>query len=95
MRILSRKKEAIKGIEGYIDVLISSKSIQLVAKRKAIDHAIDMIASTISKCEIKYYKYNRAKSKVIETIDDDIYHKLNIQPKDNEKGTSFFYRVVN
>lgn len=93
MGILSRKKEAIKGIEGYIDVLISTKSIQLVAKRKAIDHAIDMIASTISKCEIKYYKLNHGK--IEETINDDIYHKLNIQPNDNEKGTSFFYRVIN
>lgn len=93
MGILTRKKQVQKGIEGFIDVLISAKSIQLVAKRKAIDHAIDMIASTISKCEIKYYKLNHGKVK--ETVNDDIYYKLNIQPNYNEKGTSFFYRVIN
>lgn len=95
MGILTRKKQAEKGIEGFIDVLLNAKSIQLSSKKKAIDHAIDMIASTISKCEIKYYKYNTQKRKIEETTNDDIYYKLNIKPNDNEKGTSFFYRVIN
>lgn len=93
MGILSSLKNVFKGKQGLVDVLITEKTIQLSAKGKAINHAIDMIASSISKCEILNYQFNN-KLKKIEPVKDVIYYKLNLQPNDNEGGTEFFYRVV-
>lgn len=99
MGILKSISNAIKGKNGvleydaYIESLIQAKSMQLVSKKKAIDHAIDMIASTISKCSIQCYEMN-LKTKKIEEVKGEIYYKLNVQPNKNEQGTSFFYRVI-
>ena len=93
MGILKSLKNVFKGEQGFIDVSFKEKTIQLSAKGKAINHAIDMIASSISKCEIQNYKFNN-KLKNIEAIKDEIYYKLNLKPNDNESGTEFFYRLV-
>lgn len=82
-----------KSEEGFIDMIIGLKGQQLSVKNKAIGHAIDMIASTISKCELKVYEYKN-NIKKIEIAKNEVYYKLNIKPNDNEHGTEFFYRVI-
>lgn len=76
----------------YIDILTGSTSKEIHVKSLAIGHAIDLIAKTISKSEIKVYRKDKNK-KIIEKI-DDVHYKLNISPNPNEQGTAFFYRVV-
>ncbi len=79
--------------KGFIEWIIGEKSKQLAIKKAAIEHAIDLIARTISKSEIQLYRYDKKTKKVKPKI-DDCYYKLNIRPNPNEYGTSFFYRVV-
>lgn len=80
-------------VDNFIDFITNKKSKQLAIKEKAIEHAIDLIARTISKSEIQIYRYDSKKKKV-EPKTDEYYYKLNIKPNHNEYGTSFFYRVV-
>lgn len=80
-------------VNNFIDFITNEKSKQLAIKEKAIEHAIDLIARTISKSEIQIYRYDSKKKKVEPKI-DEYYYKLNIRPNHNEYGTSFFYRVV-
>ena len=80
-------------VNNFIDFITNAKSKQLAIKEKAIEHAIDLIARTISKSEIQVYRYDSKKKKVEAKI-DEYYYKLNIKPNNNEYGTSFFYRVV-
>lgn len=56
-------------------------------------HAIDLIAKTISKCEIQVFEQNK-ETKKIEKTKNDIYWRLNIQPNFNENGTMFLYKLV-
>lgn len=77
----------------FIDYILQTKAKQLSIKSWAINRAIDLIAKTISKSEIKVFRYNSKNKKVEETL-DDIYYKLNIAPNVNEVATSFFYRVI-
>ncbi len=56
-------------------------------------HAIDLIAKTISKCEIEVHALD-SKDKKIKEVKDDLYWRLNIQPNYNENGTSFLYKLV-
>ena len=79
--------------DGFIDYIINQKSKQLSIKKKAIEHAIDLIARTISKSEIQIYRYDNKQKKIIPKI-DEYYYKLNIKPNNNEYGTAFFYRAV-
>lgn len=81
-------------VELFLDTILGIKSEQLKIKQLAIEHAIDLIARTISKCEIKYYKYDSKTNKVIEDKNNDTYYKLNIKPNENEVATSFFYMVI-
>lgn len=80
-------------IRSYVDILLANKAKQLYVKEMAIHHAIDLIASTISKSEIKVFRYNKQQKKITE-IKDDVYYKLNVKANDNEVGTSFIYRVI-
>lgn len=81
-------------IENYfLDAFLGELSKELFIKEMAIEHAVDMIAKTISKSEIKIFRYDKKKGKVNETI-DDIYYRLNIRVNPNEEASSFFYRVV-
>ena len=77
----------------FFDWIIAEKTKQMHIKKMAIEHAIDMISRTISKCEIKFYQYDSKKKKVIECKNSDTYYKLNIKPNENEVATSFFYMV--
>jgi HK97 family phage portal protein len=80
-------------VGSYIDILLANKAKQLCVKEMAIEHAIDLIASTISKSEIKVFRLNKKINKIVETK-DDVYYKLNIKANDNEVGTSFIYKVI-
>lgn len=90
------KKKIIKtkdGLQDFIDLLIAAKSQQLKVKAHAIEHAIDLISKTISKSEIMVYRQDVDNK--IKPLKNDEYYVLNIQPNDNEQGTSFFYNVLN
>ena len=56
-------------------------------------HAIDLIAKTISKCEIQVFGKNKD-TKKIEEKKNDIYWSLNLQPNYHENGTRFLYKLV-
>lgn len=94
MGIFTRKNNETDEMEMFFDYILKEKQNQLNIKKFAIEHAIDLIAKTISKCEIKYYRYDSTKKKVIEDNKCDTYYKLNIKPNKNEAATSFFYMVI-
>ena len=79
-------------LKDYIDFLTRSLSKKTEVKKLAIEHAIDLIAKTISKLEIQVYKKN--KNQKIESIKNDTYYKLNIKANPNEYSTTFFYNVI-
>ena len=72
-----------------IDVLTVCQTQKLAIKKNAIEHAIDLIARIISKCEIEHYKYNSNKHKLDRIKSSDIYYRLNIKPNDNEIAPTF------
>lgn len=94
MGIFSAKNKETDKMEMFFDYILQQKEKKLSIKKFAIEHAIDLIAKTISKCEIKYYKYDSIKKKIIEDNKCDTYYKLNIKPNKNEAATSFFYMVI-
>ena len=77
----------------YIDIITGKSSKELKTKALAINHAVDLIAKTISKSEIKVYRYNQKNKKIEPTI-DQVYYKLNVRPNPNEDGSTFFYNVI-
>lgn len=77
-----------------IDILVLNQTAKLSIKKNAIEHAIDLIARTVSKCEFEYYKYNSKSKKLEKTKKNDTYYKLNIKPNDNELSTIFTYNIV-
>ena len=81
-----------KNIDNFIDVILGMKSKQLQTKYHAIEHAIDLIAKTISKSEIQVYQKNK-QGKIV-SQKNNIYYALNVAPNNNEFGTSFFYKVL-
>ena len=90
----SRAKRLQVDLNDYIDLLISLKTRQLSIKKKAIEHAIDLIAKTISKSEIQLYRYNSTDKKVKPVKNDSYYYKLNVKPNPNELATTFFYNII-
>ena len=80
-----------KKMEEFISAIFFAKKKQLEIKRHAIEHAIDIIAKTISKSEIQIYRLNPENGKVQKNGSDLEYYKLNIRPNENETATSFFY----
>ena len=58
------KKNEYSELLTYVDFLISAKKKQLLIKKHAIEHAIDMIAKTIAKSEIQMYLYNSETQKI-------------------------------
>lgn len=86
-------EESSNEYELFFNWIFGEKAKQLHIKKLAIEHAVDMIAKTISKCEIKHYVYNSKNKKVQETKNSDTYYKLNVKPNENEVATSFFYMV--
>lgn len=88
-KILHQDKEG-----NLIDILVLNQTAKLSIKKNAIEHAIDLIARTVSKCEFEYYQYNSKSKKLEKTKKNDTYYKLNIKPNDNELSTTFTYNTV-
>ena len=84
-KILNQKKEE-KDLIDFLDNLIFVKNKQLEIKRHAIEHAIDLIAKTISKSEIKVYRRKNGK---IQSVKNEEYYKLNVK-----KQLHFFIRLL-
>ena len=74
------------------DILISNKNFDNYIYTIAEAHAIDMIARTISKCEIQTFELE--KNKNVKNIKSNAYWLLNIQPNYIETGTCFMYKLV-
>lgn len=74
-----------------VDVLFGKNNTQNYIYTLAEAHAIDLIAKTIAKCEIQTFEM---KNKKIEEAKQDLYWTLNLQPNNNENGTTFMYKLV-
>lgn len=74
-----------------IDALFGKDNTTNYIYTLAEAHAIDLIAKTISKCEIQTFE---EKDRKIQEQKGDLYWILNIQPNYNENGTSFLYKLV-
>lgn len=94
MKILDRlfAKNDKSQLENYIETLFIAKQKQLQIKRHAIEHAIDLIAKTISKSEIQIYR--KKNGKISRDDNSKEYYTLNVQPNPNKEATSFFYEVI-
>lgn len=94
MKILDRlfAKSDKSQLENYIETLFMAKQKQLQIKRHAIEHAIDLIAKTISKSEIQIYR--KKNGKISRDDNSKEYYTLNVQPNPNKEATSFFYEVI-
>ena len=83
----------MKNGEYILEVLLGSSKKDNFIYTIAEAHAIDLIAKTISKCEIDVYSKNSENGRIQETR-NDLYWRLNIQPNYNENGTMFLYKLV-
>lgn len=83
---LHRKHE-----EASIEVFIEKKAQELRIQELLIEHAIDLIAKTISKSEIQVFKHKGGK---VHKEVDDVYYTLNVRPNHNQDGTPFMYTLV-
>lgn len=76
-----------------LDIITDSGNGRNYIYAMAEAHAIDLIAKTVAKTEIKVYQKNK-KTKKIENAKDEIYWMLNMQPNYIENGTSFMYKLA-
>lgn len=83
----------MKNGEYIFDILFGSKKKTDYIYTLAEAHAIDLIAKTISKCELQVFEQKKD-SKKIEEIKNDTYWRLNLQPNYNENGTMFLYKLA-
>lgn len=74
-----------------IDIIFESSDAKNYIYTLAEAHAIDLIAKTISKCEIQTFEKKDGK---IQENKGDLYWTLNLQPNYNEYGTKFIYKLV-
>lgn len=74
-----------------IDIIFGSSDAENYIYTLAEAHAIDLIAKTISKCEIQTFEKKDGK---IQENKGDLYWTLNLQPNYNEYGTKFIYKLV-
>lgn len=73
------------------DALFGSGDFQNYIYTLAEAHAIDMIAKTISKCEIQTFELVNKK---VQKNKGSLYWTLNLQPNPNETGTAFIYKLI-
>lgn len=83
----------MKSGEYIFDILFGSNKKTDYIYTLAEAHAIDLIAKTISKCELQVFEQNK-ESKKIEESKNDTYWRLNLQPNYNENGTMFLYKLA-
>lgn len=75
----------------FIDFIFGSTNSKEYIYTLAEAHAIDLIAKTISKCEIQTFE---TKGEKIPKVKGDLYWTLNLQPNLIENGTKFLYKLV-
>lgn len=73
------------------DIILGNKDFQNYIYTIAEAHAIDLIAKTISKCEIQTFE---SVNKTIVSNKGHLYWTLNLQPNLNETGTAFVYKWI-
>ena len=73
------------------DIILGNKDFQNYIYTLAEAHAIDLIAKTISKCEIQTFE---SVNKAIVSNKGHLYWTLNLQPNLNETGTAFVYKWI-
>jgi len=73
------------------DALFGSGDFQNYIYTLAEAHAIDLIAKTISKCEIQTFELVNKK---VQKNKGSLYWTLNLQPNPNETGTAFIYKLI-
>ena len=73
------------------DALFGSGDFQNYIYTLAEAHAIDLIAKTISKCEIQTFELVNKK---VQKNKGSLYWTLNLQPNPNETGTTFIYKFI-
>ena len=74
-----------------IDALFGKDNFENYIYTLAEAHAIDLIAKTISKCEIQTFEMKN--NKIVENR-GELYWTLNLQPNYNENGTRFMYKLA-
>lgn len=79
--------------EYIFDILLGGSKKNDYIYTLAEAHAIDLIAKTISKCEIQVFEKDK-ETKKIKKAKNELYWVLNIQPNFNETGTKFKYKLV-
>ena len=85
-------RKTING-EYIFDILLGNNKGNEYIYTLAEAHAIDLIAKTISKCEIQVFKKD-LKSNQIKETKNDTYWLLNLQPNYHENGTKFIYKLM-
>ena len=82
-------KAEFKNSEGKNQSISEQRNIKMSIyyKELALYTAITLIASAISKCEIKTYKNNKA-------VKEEDYYKLNISPNINQNSSQFWHKVI-
>ena len=73
------------------DIILGNKDFKNYIYTIAEAHAIDLIAKTISKCEIQTFE---SVNKTIVSNKGHLYWTLNLQPNLNETGTAFVYKWI-
>ena len=85
-------RKTING-EYIFDILLGNNKGNEYIYTLAEAHAIDLIAKTISKCEIQVFKKDYKSNQIKETK-NDTYWLLNLQPNYYENGTRFIYKLI-
>lgn len=90
---LFKSSEDVTTVEysSIFDVLFEKENGCSYIYTLAEAHAIDLIAKTIAKTEIKTFE---KVDKKIQANKGNLYWTLNIQPNPNEDGTSFKYKLI-
>ena len=83
----------MKNGEYIFDILFGKNKNSDYIYTLAEAHAIDLIARTISKCEIQVFAKDK-ETKKIEEKRNEVYWTLNLQPNYHENGTRFIYKLV-
>lgn len=89
---LKKAKKGDTASEAYtVDIIIEQKAQALNAMDMAIESAVDMVAKTIAKCEFKVLRHVDGK---LQEVRDRNYYRYNIKPNVNEKGFTFWRKVI-
>lgn len=77
----SSKKELI------LPSFVIDGSVDYYVKRLAINSSVDMIANTISQCEVQTYKNGKK-------VKENNYYLLNVESNENQNASNFIHEVI-